>query len=79
MCIRDRGSVPEPAAPVNPPTVSAPVPPSSSSAQDVNEQFLGLLDTDTAAKFKELEEKCELMREHQAKLEEELKQEAEKN
>ena len=76
---KTQGSVPEPAAPVNPPTVSAPVPPSSSSAQDVNEQFLGLLDTDTAAKFKELEEKCELMREQQAKLEEELKQEAEKN
>ena len=76
---KTQGSVPEPAAPVKPPTVCAPVPPSSSSAQDVNEQFLGLLDTDTAAKFKELEEKCELMREQQAKLEEELKQEAEKN
>ena len=76
---KTQGSVPEPAAPVNPPTISALVPPSSSSAQDVNEQFLGLLDTDTAAKFKELEEKCELMREQQAKLEEELKQEAEKN
>ena len=76
---KTQGSVPEPAAPVKLPTVCAPVPPSSSSAQDVNEQFLGLLDTDTAAKFKELEEKCELMREQQAKLEEELKQEAEKN
>ena len=76
---KTQGSVPEPAAPVKPTTVCAPVPPSSSSAQDVNEQFLGLLDTDTAAKFKELEEKCELMREQQAKLEEELKQEAEKN
>ena len=76
---KTQGSVPEPAAPVKPPTVCAPVPPNSSSAQDVNEQFLGLLDTDTAAKFKELEEKCELMREQQAKLEEELKQEAEKN
>ena len=66
-------------APVIPPAVLAPAPPVSGSTQDVNEQFLSLLDTDTAAKFKELEEKCESMKEQQSKLEEKLKNEAEKN
>lgn len=61
------------------PAVIAPAPPVSGSTQDVNEQFLSLLDTDAAAKFKELEEKCESMKEQQSKLEEKLKEESEKN
>jgi len=76
---KTQGSLPEMTAPVIPPAVLAPAPPVSGSTQDVNEQFLSLLDTDTAAKFKELEEKCESMKEQQSKLEEKLKNEAEKN
>ena len=71
-----QGSLPEAAAPVKATTV---VVPASGPTQDVNEQFLSLLDTDTAAKFKELEEKCEVMKEQQLKLEEKLKEESEKN
>ena len=58
--------------------VSTP-PNNNTSNQDVNEQFLSLLDTDTAAKFKELEETCHTMKEQQSKLEEKLKEESEKN
>ena len=58
--------------------VSTP-PNNNTSNQDVNEQFLSLLDTDTAAKFKELEETCQTMKEQQSKLEEKLKEESEKN
>ena len=58
--------------------VSTP-PNNNTSNQDVNEQFLSLLDTDTAAKFKELEETCHTMKEQQSKLEEKLKEEFEKN
>ena len=58
--------------------VSTP-PNNNTSNQDVNEQFLSLLDTDTAAKFKELEETCQTMKEQQSKLEEKLKVESEKN
>ena len=58
--------------------VSTP-PINNTSNQDVNEQFLSLLDTDTAAKFKELEETCHTMKEQQSKLEEKLKEESEKN
>ena len=71
---KNQGSLPEKA-----PAVVAPAPPVSGSTQDVNEQFLSLLDTDAAAKFKELEEKCESMREQQSKLEQKLKEESEKN
>jgi len=76
---KTQGSLPEMAAPVKAPAAIAPAPPVSGSAQDVNEQFLSLLDTDTAAKFKELEEKCESMKEQQSKLEEKLNAETEKN
>ena len=46
---------------------------------DVNEQFLNLLDTDTAAKFTEIEEKCKEMEKKKIEAEEKLKVESEKN
>ena len=76
---KTQGNLPDTTAPVKAPAVIAPAPPVSVSTQDVNEQFLSLLDTDTAGKFKELEEKCESMKEQQSKLEEKLKEESEKN
>merc|ERR1712013_169446 len=69
---------PVPLKTTSPNPVSTP-PNNNTSNQDVNEQFLSLLDTDTAAKFKELEERCQTMKEQQSKLEEKLKEESEKN
>ena len=53
---KTQGSLAEAGAPGKAPAVIAPAPPVSGSTQDVNEQFLSLLDTDAAAKFKELED-----------------------
>ena len=78
---KSQGSTSETPAPLKTTTTPNPVStsPNNTTNQDVNEQFLSLLDTDTAAKFKELEETCQAMKEQQSKLEEKLKEESEKN
>ena len=64
-----------------PPAPSSTKTPATSSPDvvDVNQQFLNLLDTDTSAKFKEIEAKCKEMEGKKDEAEEKLKLEVHKN